>query len=124
MIKPSLAFMLLFALAGCPAGTNVGATLKTLGVNELDCGKSAVANEIPTVTDTVGSLLSLTTPNGQALLDALFRQAPELIACTVQSIVGAVEHPVIGAALRPKLAQNASAITTNGHAALSRWGVK
>lgn len=124
MIKYALAAVTLFCLAGCPAHTDVKSTLNALGINELNCGKAAIANEMPTVEETVASLLGMNSPSGQALLDALFRQAPELIACTVQNLTNAVTHPVVGAQLKPMIAMHAADISTNGKAALTRWGVK
>lgn len=128
MKKLISALFTMILLAGCPAHTDVKATLKDFGVNELKCGSDAVKNEVPTVEDAVGSLLALNTPNSQALLDALFRQAPELIACTVKNIVNAFENPATTpegkSSIKPMMVQHQSTVVANGQSALNRWGVK
>jgi hypothetical protein len=126
MIKPSTLFMILFPvlLSGCPAHTDIKATLKDFGIGELDCGKAAVANEMPTITPAVGALLGGSSPNGQSLLDALFRQAPELIACSVKNLIATAEHPVIGQEVNRMMAEKSAVVVKNGKDALSRWGAQ
>lgn len=127
MRKILIMMMLALSTSGCAGWTSaeVKQSLKDFGIGELNCGKAAVANEVPAVVGVVTPLLTGGTANGQGLLDALFREAPELIACTVQNIVASAKKPAApGTALAAETIKTNTTIIANGQTALDRWNKK
>jgi len=126
MIRSVFAFAVLVTLAGCPAGTNTAVKqgFKTFGVGELNCVAQSASAEEPALKEALSPILSLESPKGQELLDALYRQAPDLIYCTVLNIVNTVKASTSGSGLSTQSVGANKVVLANGQAALDRWTKK